>query len=130
MTANYFCILYKSKRKHNQHSELLFLMINGYFDTPNYLHIEKQDYFSKTVIIWFYFPLKSEENLFRWVHYFLLICLKRSISQTFKSSNCEKFFSSMHVIVTTRFDKCFLFHVIAERQTLFFIKLDWYSEVP
>ena len=65
MTANYFCILYKSKPKHNQHSELLFLMINGYFDTPNYLHIEKQDYFSKTVLIWFYFPLKSEENLFR-----------------------------------------------------------------
>ena len=42
----------------------------------------------------------------------LLLCLKRNISQTFKSSSCKTFFPSVYVIDTACSDECFLFQVI------------------
>ena len=49
--------------------------------------------------------------------YVFLICLKRNNSETFKSiATAKNLFSSVYVIGTTFFDKCFLFLVITGRR--------------
>ena len=46
-----------------------------------------------------------------------LLCLKTNDSQIVKSiAAAQKLFSSVYVIGTTHFDKCFSFHVIAGRR--------------
>ena len=45
----------------------------------------------------------------------MLLCLKRNVSQTFKSSSCRKSFQSVYIIDTTWFDECFLFHYTTGR---------------
>ena len=46
-----------------------------------------------------------------------LLCLKTNGSQIVKSiAAAQKLFSSVYVIGTTHFDKCFSFHVIAGRR--------------
>ena len=41
VTKNHFCVRHKNNKKHNQHFEQLFFMINLHFDISNYLNIEK-----------------------------------------------------------------------------------------
>ena len=45
ITTNYFCVCHKNRRKHNQHFELLFFMINLHFKTSDNLHRAKQFHF-------------------------------------------------------------------------------------
>ena len=52
-----------------------------------------------------------------------LLCLKRSVSQTFKVTVPKKFFfPSVYIIHTTCFDECFLFHVVAGSRHYFLHK--------
>ena len=37
MTVNYFCVRYKNRRKHKQHSSLSFFKIVLHFSTPGYI---------------------------------------------------------------------------------------------
>ena len=45
----------------------------------------------------------------------MLLCLKRNVSHTSKSSSCHKSFPSVYIIATTCFNECFLFRVITGR---------------
>ena len=45
----------------------------------------------------------------------LLLCSKWNDSQTVKSSSCKIKFSSVYAVDPTRFDECFLFHVVTGR---------------
>ena len=57
-----------------------------------------------------------------------LLCLGRNVPQTFKSSSCKTSFSSVYIIDTTSFDKCF-FIPCDDWKTLFFIQIYHYPEV-
>ena len=57
-----------------------------------------------------------------------LLCLKRNILQTLKSSSFKKVFPSVYIMDTTCFDGCFLFRVITGRHS-FFIRTCFYQDV-
>ena len=54
----------------------------------------------------------------------LLLCLKRNVRQTFKSSNCKKVFLKC-ITDTTCFDKCFLFLVTGRHYWLYKFIVTW-----
>ena len=48
-----------------------------------------------------------------------LLCLKRSVLQTFESSSCNKHFAKCLCYFRACFDECFLFHVIIGRNIFY-----------
>ena len=57
-------------------------------------------------------PLLKNTSAWLLLYKFLSFYLKRSVSQTFKSSSCKKIFAKCVIIDTTCLDKYFLLHVI------------------
>ena len=49
-----------------------------------------------------------------------LLCLRRNVSLTLKSSSCKTSFPSVYIIDATCFDECFLFCVITGRHSFLY----------
>ena len=105
-------------RKHNQHFKLLLFKINLLFGTSGLMSLHgKLKLLLKNSIYLIFSSLEILRRLIqtKLYHEFFLLCLKRNVSLTFRSSSCQKLISSVYVIGTACFDEFFLFHVIIGR---------------
>ena len=111
VTENYFCARHKNRWKHNQHFGLLYFTINLQFGTSNWLSTRsKVSLFFMNGIYLVSSSLEIERKLIqREVYYNLFIFwLKINDLKTFRSiATANNLFSSVNVIGTTCFDKCF-----------------------
>ena len=120
MTEGQFCVRHKNRRKHNQHFELPFFMINLHFGT---LNIKKKKFFLTSSIYLVFSSLRNQRRLAQTnskVQVFYSVW-KETTHKLSKFATAKNVFSSLYGIGATCF-KCFLFHVITGRYS-FLIKV-------
>ena len=102
VTENYFCVRHKSRRKHNQHFELLYLIINIHFGASNQLSAcSKINLLFINTIYLVLSSLEIKRTLIQTKVFYklLLLCLKINNSQNFRSiATVKNLFSSENVI--------------------------------
>ena len=127
MTVNYFCVRHENMWKHNQNFELLFFMINLHFThKTNYLHIEKQLYFPKTVFMWSYFLWKfKEESYTPGILHFFQFAWKEMTHKLSREATAKVFFSPVCILLLHLAPiNVFLFHVINQRHCFLWKSID------
>ena len=109
---------HKNKRKHNQrfktatfYNKFTLCQIK-----PN-IYIQKTKFASRKQYLFCLLTSRyaKKTRTDQSIPHVFLLCLKRNDPQAFKSGSCKNPFSSVHVIGTTCFDKCFLFYVVTGR---------------
>ena len=93
ITVNYICVRHKIMQKHNKHFTLLFFKINLHFGTSDHISTYGKLNLLPINSIFLVFPSRERQRTLMQtkVYYKLsLFSLKRSVSQTFKSSSCKK----------------------------------------
>ena len=107
---------HKVSRKPNQHSKLLFLKIN--LDTSDWSSTYgKLNFYPITSIFFVIFSLEMRRRLLKTKMYYNLCysVWKETLHKPLKVATAKKYFLSVHIIDTTCFDDCFLFHIITGR---------------
>ena len=125
ITASYFCVRHKSRREHNQHFKLLIFQAFLHFGTSHLLSTYRKT--SLILIISFHLFLSSIEIQrtviqTKYTTGFFPLSEKKRLLNLQKQQLQKNIFSSVHVMVTTCFDKCFLFHVITERHCFYTLR--------
>ena len=116
----------------NQHFDLLFFMISLHFGTSNYLSTHR-----KTSLLLInninlvLHSLKIRRRLIqtKYTASFFTVW-KETTRKPSKLATAKNIFSSVYVIVTTCFNKCFLFHAIIGRHNFYKGLLPWGSLEP
>ena len=102
VTENYFCVRHKNRRKHNQHFELLYLIIHIHFGASNQLSAcSKINLLFINTIYLVLSSLEIKRTLIQTEVFYklLLLCLKINNSQNFRSiATVKNLFSSENVI--------------------------------
>ena len=106
VTENYFCVRHKNRRKHNQHFELLYFIINIHFGASNQLSAcSKINVLFINTIYLVLSSLEIKRTLIQIeVFYRLLLpCLKINNSQNFRSiATVKNLFSSSVIVINGR----------------------------
>ena len=92
---NYFCVCHKNRRKRNQHFKLISFKINLHFGISNKISAHGKLNLRPVNSIFFgLFPrnVRKTDTDYQSILQPFLFCLKRSVSQIFKSSSCKKIF--------------------------------------
>ena len=119
ITTNYYCVRHKNRRKHNQHFKPLFFQAYLHFGTSNLLSTYRKT--SLIRIISIHLVLLSLEIQRRVIQTkytpsFFPLFKKEATPKPSNVATAKNIFSSVYILVTTCFDKCFLFHVITGRR--------------
>ena len=115
MTRNYFCVRHKSRRTRNQHFKLLYFKLNSHFGKSNYISAcRKLNLLLINSICLVVSFLEMQRKLIQSkVHYkFFSSVSKETTHKPSKVAAAKTFRQCVHVIDTTCFDGCFLFHLI------------------
>ena len=117
-------------QKHNPHFKLLIFRINLLFGISN----EMSTYGNLSLLLMYgiYLVFSSLEIQRRLIqtklyYHFLLLCLKRNVSQTFKSSNCNKLFAKFLCYWYSLL--WWMFFILCDNWKKFFIKIYHYPEL-
>ena len=98
----------------NQHPELLFSMMNLHWHIKLTIYIKKNKFASHKQYAYVVLPsLEIQKRLIQTK--FCYSVWKETTHKHSKVTTAKNVFYTAHVTVTTRFDKCFLFHVITGR---------------
>ena len=100
-------------------SKLLFFTINSHFLTSNEISTYRKLNLSLTSSIYFVFlPLEMQKRLkqTKVCHAFSYFVQKETTHKPLKVEAAKFIFSSVYIIGTTCFDKCFSFYVITKKR--------------
>ena len=111
VTENYFCVRHKNRRKHNQHFELLYFIINIHFGASNQLSACSKInllFINTIYLVLSSLEIKRTLTQIEVFYRLLLLCLKINNSQNFRSIATVKnlFSSSVNVINRRQFFFC------------------------
>ena len=99
--VNFFYVRRKNRRKRNKQFKLLFLKINLHFGISDYISTCGKLNILPINSIFLVFPSREMQRSLMQTkvsHKLFLFSLKRSVSQSFKSSSCKKSFPIVFII--------------------------------
>ena len=132
MTAPYFCVRYKNRRKHKQHSSLSFFKIVLHFSTSGYISTQEKLYFLPMSFIYLGFSsLGMQRRIMQTkiYHKSFYSVIKETLLNPLKVAAAKKYFPSVYISDTTCFNEYFLFHVITGRHYFLykFVVTQWFG---